>query len=262
MVNWLGHYIPGRSPIHKLDPRVKIVGLVLYSVALLTAPTATATVVLGASIVPAIFLSGLAPSFIWRQLRPILLFLMAIFAFQAAVTPGEVIARVGPIGVTREGINYGFLGGARVSYLLLAAALLTATTDPLTLADGLEKLLRPGEKLGLPAAELALMLTMALRFVPTLLDEAERIMRAQLARGASFQGGKIKSLMPLIIPLFVSAFQRAEALAEAMEARGYQSGKGRTRMRELHFTRGDGLFLLTNVLLAFGSLYYRLKFGR
>ncbi|CEP68012.1 ABC/ECF transporter, transmembrane component [Moorella glycerini] len=257
----LGQYIPGTSSIHHLDPRSKLLGLLLYGIALLAAPTGMAASLTGATILPVIILAGLPPAFIWRQLRPLIVFLLIIFIFQVAFTPGEVMAAVGPVRITREGLNYGLLALARVFFLVLAAAVLMATTDPLALADGLERLLRPGQRLGLPAGELALMLTLALRFVPTLLEEAERIMRAQVARGATFQGSKIKNLMPLVIPLFVSAFRRAEGLAEAMEARAYRGSQGRTRMRELHFKAADYLFLLLAGLLAAGSAYYRLRFG-
>jgi energy-coupling factor transport system permease protein len=261
MLSELGQYVPGASSIHRLDPRSKLAGLVLYGIALLTAPTGIAASLAGATIIPVIILAGVPPAFIWRQLKPLVVFLVIIFIFQAALTPGQVIAGVGPVGVTREGLNYGLLALARVFFLVLAASVLMATTDPLALADGLERLLRPGQVLGLPAGELALMLTLALRFVPTLLEEAERIRRAQVARGATFRGSNIKNLMPLIIPLFISAFRRAEGLAEAMEARAYRGSQGRTRMRELHFRAADYLFLLLAGLLAAGSAYYRLRFG-
>lgn len=254
----LGQYIPGTSTIHRLDPRTKLLSLFLYGVAILLAPTGTAALIAGSIILPLIVLAGLTPAFIWRQMRPLLIFMVIVFAFQAALTPGATLAYVGPVGITREGLNLGLMALARVFYLVLAAALLTATTDPLSLADGLERLLRPGQKVGLPAQELALMLTLALRFIPTMLEEAERIMRAQMARGATFRGSKIKNLMPLIIPLFVSAFRRAEGLAEAMEARAYQGGKGRTRMRELNLRQADYFFFLMAIVLVAGSLSYRL----
>lgn len=257
----LGQYIPGVSAIHRLDPRAKLLGLLLYGLALLVAPTGLAALLTGAIILPLVTVAGLAPVFIWRQLRPLAIFLVLVFALQAALTPGKVIAYFGPLTITQEGLNLGLLALARIFFLVLAAALLTATTDPLGLADGLERLLAPGRNLGLPAQELALMLTLALRFVPTLLAEAERIMRAQMARGATFRGFQVKNLMPLIIPLFVSAFRRAEGLAEAMEARAYQGGQKRTRMRELKLRPADYIFLLLAVALAAGAIYYRFRYG-
>ncbi|WP_258358879.1 energy-coupling factor transporter transmembrane component T family protein [Moorella sulfitireducens] len=257
----LGQYIPGTSCIHYLDPRAKLLGLFFYGLALLLAPTGITASLTGAAILPVIVLAGLAPSFIWRQLKPLLVFLVIIFFLQVALTPGEIIAAIGPLRITREGLDYGIMALARVFFLIVAASVLMATTDPLALADGLERLLRPGQRFGLPSVELALMLTLALRFVPTLLEEAERIMRAQVARGATFRGSQVKNLMPLIIPLFISAFRRAEGLAEAMEARAYRGGKGRTRMRELHFKPADYIFLLLAVLLVAGTAYYRLGFG-
>jgi len=257
----LGQYIPGKSYIHRLDPRAKLLGLLLYGAALLLAPTGAAASLSGAVILPVVILAGLPPAYIWRQLRPLVIFMAIIFFFQAALTPGQVVAAAGPLLLTREGLNYGIMALARVFFLVLAASLITATTDPLALADGLERLLRPGQRIGLPAGELALMLTLALRFVPTLLAEAERIMRAQVARGASFRGYQVKNLMPLVIPLFVSAFRRAENLAEAMEARAYQGGRGRTRMRELHFRAPDYLFFFLAVSLVAGVVYYRSQYG-
>ncbi|NLW07828.1 MAG: energy-coupling factor transporter transmembrane protein EcfT [Clostridia bacterium] len=258
MVFELGQYMPGNSAIHRLDPRTKLLSLFFYGVAILLAPNATAALISGSVIFPLIIVAGLRLAFIWRQLRPLLIFMTIVFAFQAVLTPGEALAAVGPAIITREGLNLGLMALARVFYLVLAAALLTATTDPLSLADGLEKLLRPGTRLGLPSQELALMLTLALRFVPTMLEEAERIMRAQMARGASFKGLKVKNLMPLIIPLFISAFRRAEALAEAMEARAYQGGKGRTRMRELALRPADYIFFIFTIMLVGSSFAYRL----
>lgn len=257
----LGQYVPGNSAIHRLDPRAKLLGLFLYGLALLAAPTGGAAILAGSVALPLVLAAGLSPSFIWRQLRPLVIFLALIFFLQLVTTPGTILMHLGPVPLTREGLNLGFLALARVFFLVLAAVLLTATTDPLALADGLERLLAPGQRVGLPSEELALMLTLALRFVPTLLEEAERIMRAQIARGASFRGLQLKNLLPLVIPLFVSAFRRAEGLAEAMEARAYQAGKGRTRMRELNFTATDFVFLLLAGVLAAGSLYYRLKSG-
>ncbi|MDN5362648.1 MAG: energy-coupling factor transport system permease protein [Moorella sp. (in: firmicutes)] len=255
----LGQYIPGNSSIHHLDPRAKLLGLFLYGLALLAAPDGRSAWLVGGIALPVVLTAGLAPAFIWRQFRPLVIFLILIFIFQVVTTPGTALYYLGPLAVTVEGLNLGLLALARVFFLVLAAALLTATTDPLALADGLERLLAPGQRIGLPAQELALMLTLALRFVPTLLEEAERIMRAQMARGASFRGLQVKNLMPLVIPLFVSAFRRAEGLAEAMEARAYQGGSGRTRMRELRMKTADFLCLLLAGALAAGSLYYRLK---
>ncbi|MDK2821178.1 MAG: energy-coupling factor transport system permease protein [Clostridia bacterium] len=229
----------------------------IYAIALLIAPTGAAALVVGLIILLPIIAARLELIFIWRQLRPLIIFLFFVFIFQAVFTPGSTLAFIGPVKITYEGVNLGLLAFVRVVFLVLAATVLTATTAPMSVADGLERLLSPGEKLGLPAHELALMLTLALRFVPTLMGEAERIIKAQMARGASFRGTQIKNLLPLIIPLFISAFRRAEALAEAMESRAYHGGKGRTRMRELKLKTADFLFLVITIFLLAGSLYYR-----
>lgn len=192
--------------------------------------------------------------FLWRQLKPLIFFLVAILTLEALLIPGIELVHMGPLVISREGLYQGLTAAGRVLFLLVAAFLLTATTSPLNLARGLQHLLQPGRKLKLPAEELSLMLTLALRFVPTLLEEAERISKAQAARGFSLEGENLfkkgMGLLPLLVPLFVSTLKRAEDLAQALEARGYQPGSVRTQIRPLKMRWPDYLFLAVNFLLA------------
>ncbi|OTA40087.1 MAG: transporter, partial [Symbiobacterium thermophilum] len=168
---------------------------------------------------------------ILRGLRPILVFLIITALFNLFLTPGEPLLRIGPLVATREGLRLVGVTTTRLLLLVTIASILTLTTSPIRLTDGLEMMLRPLRPIGVPAHELALMMTIALRFIPTLAEEAERIMRAQQARGASFSTGsllaRVRSLVPVLVPLFVAAFRRADELATAMEARGYRGGEGR-----------------------------------
>ncbi|GAW90877.1 cobalt transporter permease protein CbiQ [Calderihabitans maritimus] len=162
-------------------------------------------------------------------------------------TPGQPIFHWGPLTITLEGAKRGVFMSLRLVFLVLIASLLTLTTSPMSLTDGLERMLRPGQKIGIPAHEIAMMMTIALRFIPTLLEETEKIMKAQMARGADFESGnflqRAKSLLPLLVPLFISAFRRADELAVAMEARCYRGGEHRTRMKELKLGRQDYIAL-------------------
>jgi energy-coupling factor transport system permease protein len=167
-------------------------------------------------------------------------------------TKGEVLFSLGPISITKEGISQSVFMALRLILLIVGTSLLTLTTSPIALTDGIESLLSPFRKIGLPSHELAMMMTIALRFIPTLLEETDKIMKAQMARGADFESGNIlnraKSLVPLLVPLFINAFRRADELATAMEARCYRGGEGRTRLNELKFDRKDTTVLLSMVL--------------
>lgn len=239
----VGQYFPGHSALHRLDPRTKILAVVLLSVMVFLPKSWPGYAVTVAFSLFAVLLSGVPLKFILRGLKPILIFLAITVVFNAFLTPGEVVWRIGRLAVTREGLVLSLVAVIRLILLVVGASLLTLTTSPIRLTDGLERLMRPLAPIGVPAHELALMMTIALRFIPTLTEEADRIIRAQSARGGDFQSGnlvrRVKGLIPVMIPLFVAAFRRADELATAMEARGYRGGKGRTRMRELVFTGRD-----------------------
>jgi energy-coupling factor transport system permease protein len=240
----IGQYYPGNSLIHRLDPRTKIITTFAFIVCLFlvrrsgyVAVTALAALLVVVSRVPIRFVA--------RGLRPILFIALLTFFLNALVTPGLPLFSLGPLVITREGLYQGVFLVWRLILLVLITSFLTLTTPPVVLTDGIESLLRPFRRFGVPAHELAMMMTIALRFIPTLLEEAEKIMKAQMARGADFESGNIiqraKNLIPLLIPLFVSAFRRADDLAVAMEARCYHGGENRTRLKELHYHTGDYL---------------------
>ena len=239
----LGQYFPGESWIHKLDARVKIIATLLYIIELFIVDNflgfLIAAVVLGILIA----ISKVPLSFIVRGLKPILILLMFTFALNIFMVNGEVIWSWGFLHITKEGIRTAVFMAVRLILLIIGSSMLTLCTRPLSLTDGIERLLSPFKKIGLPAHEIAMMMTIALRFIPTLLDETDKIMKAQQARGADFESGSLlqraKSLIPILVPLFVSAFRIAQELAMAMEARCYRGGDNRTRMNEMKMQSRD-----------------------
>lgn len=257
----LGQYYPGRSFLHQVDPRTKLLATLAYSILIFLVKEPKGFYLVGGFALLALVASRIPPLTLIRGLRPILVFLVITVAFNALMTPGETLWRWGPFHVTREGLAFGGLMALRLVLLVLVTSLLTLTTTPIALTDGMERLLRPFQRLGLPTAELALMMTIALRFVPTLFDEAQRILRAQQARGARLRVrgplAQMQALLPILVPLFVAAFRRADELAVAMEARGYRGGRGRTRMRELRYTWRDGVTALAVAAFAAGVVYLR-----
>lgn len=249
----IGQHIPGDSVVHRLDPRTKIIGTALLITLLFTVDGFLGYLLAALAIAAVIHRSELPWRFVLRGLRPLLMILLLTVGLNIFLTEGEVVFRFLFLTVTREGIARGLMMGTRLVLLIVGTSLLTLTTSPIQLTDGIESLLGPFRRIGVPAHELAMMMTIALRFIPTLLDETEKIMKAQMARGADFQSGglmqRAKNLVPLLVPLFVSAFRRADELAIAMEARGYRGGQGRTKFRELRFGRIDAVAL--SVAVAF-----------
>lgn len=233
----LGHYIPGRSLLHRLNPRFKLLSLLLFLVALFWLKTLTGMGVVLLLLCILLSLARVPYRYLLRGMRPIMyivLFTLIIYFF--FTKGGVVLLRIGPVTVESLGVMEGLFVVARLIGLVLATLLVTLTTTPLSLTYGLEFFLKPFKFIGLPVAEIAMIMTIALRFIPTLMEESQRLMRAQMARGADFESGnlfrKASNLTPLIVPLFVSAFRRADELALAMEARGYRIGARRTRMHE------------------------------
>ncbi|HHT68410.1 MAG TPA: energy-coupling factor transporter transmembrane protein EcfT [Firmicutes bacterium] len=243
----IGQHIPGDSVIHRLDPRTKILSAMFLIVLLFVVKgfVGYGLVALGLALV--IRASRIPWKFVIRGLRPLMVILVLTLTLHLFMTEGRVIFQVWFLKVTWEGLIRGLMMGTRLVLLILGTSMLTLTTSPMQLTDGIETLLKPGKKIGIPAHELAMMMTIALRFIPTLLEETEKIMKAQMARGADFQSGGImqraRSLIPLLVPLFVNAFRRADDLAIAMEARGYRGGEGRTKLKELKFQRLDAVAL-------------------
>ena len=239
----LGQYFPGTSFLHKLDPRIKIVATMIFIIAIFFAHSLASYALVTAFVALSFAISRLPVKFILKSLKPlwvIIIFTMGVHIF---TTPGDVLWQYGIFHITKEGLYQGALMTARLVFLIVFSSLLTYTTSPIVLTDGIEHLLNPFKRIGVPAHELAMMMTIALRFIPTLIEETDKIMKAQMARGADFESGnlikKIKAMIPLLVPLFVSAFRRANDLAMAMEARCYHGGDNRTQMKPLHYEARD-----------------------
>ena len=239
----LGQYYPGNSPIHKLDPRVKIMATLLYIVALFVIKDFSGFIAAFVMLEAVIIISKVPRRFIWRGLKPVLIIIAFTLAVNLFMVKGEVLWQFGFLHITREGLRTAGFMGIRLVLLIIGSSMLTLTTRPIGLTDGIEALLSPFKKIGLPAHELAMMMTIALRFIPTLLDETDKIMKAQQARGADFESGNIfrraKALIPILVPLFISAFRIAQDLAMAMEARCYGGDVKRTRMNAMKFAKRD-----------------------
>ncbi len=239
----LGQYYPAESAVHSLDPRVKIISALLYLVSLFLVKSIIVFVLPIIFIAAVIIISKVPFNFMTRGLKSIVLLIILTAVVNAFCTPGEVVFSVWKLSLTIEGIQRAFFMAVRLVLLIFGSSLLTLTTKPIALTDGLERLMKPLSKIGVPAHEIAMMMTIALRFIPTLLDETDKIMKAQQARGADFENGgikqKAKALIPLLVPLFVSAFRIAGDLAMAMEARCYHGGEGRTRMNEMKLKSSD-----------------------
>lgn len=240
----LGQYFPENSCIHHLDPRTKILATLLYIIAIFFASSPLSYGILIAFAAIVIGLSRLPVMLVVKSLKPIWIIVLLTMLIHMFTAPGEhVIFTWKFLSVTQEGLDMGLKMAARLILLLLFSSVLTFTTSPIVLTDGIENILRPFRCIGVPAHELAMMMTIALRFIPTLLEETDRIMKAQTARGADFSSGNIlermKNMLPLLVPLFISAFRRADELAVAMEARCYRGGDGRTRMHELAYAGRD-----------------------
>ena len=239
----IGQYYPADSVIHRLDPRTKLAGTLIFIVSIFLFHTipgyAVATVFLAA----AIKISKVPVKFIFKGLKAIFFILLITMVFNMLLTPGEVLWSFGILKITKEGISMAVRMAIRLIYLVIGSSLMTLTTTPNQLTDGLEKSLRPLNKIHVPVHEIAMMMSIALRFIPILLEETDKIMKAQQARGADFESGNIlqraKSMVPILVPLFISAFRRADDLATAMEARCYRGDVGRTRMKEMVYRVQD-----------------------
>lgn len=248
----LGQYYPENSPIHKLDPRVKIIAAVLYIIELFIVKDFSGFLVCAVALGIVVAISRVPLRFIMRGLKPIILILLFTFVLNIFMVDGRILFTIGPLKVTDAGIYTAAFMAIRLILLIIGASLLTLTTTPISLTDGIERLLSPLALIGLPNHEIAMMMSIALRFIPTLLEETDKIMKAQQARGADFESGNIiaraRSLIPILVPLFVSAFRIASDLAMAMEARCYRGGKGRTRMNGMRMKRSDYISIVLMIL--------------
>ncbi len=252
----LGQYFPGNSPIHRLDPRIKIMGTLAFIIELFIVDNFIGFLIAGVALATLIIISKVPISYIMRGLKPILLILVFTFALNIFMVDGTILWQWKFLKITVEGLEIAVFMAIRLVLLLMGSSMLTLCTRPLALTDGIERLLSPFKKIGLPAHDIAMMMTIALRFIPTLLEEADKIMKAQQARGADFESGglmrRAKSLIPILVPLFVSAFRIAQDLAMAMEARCYRGGENRTRMNEMKFKKRD--YIAIALLIVFGAV--------
>lgn len=247
----LGQYYPEQSVIHRLDARTKILGTLLYiiEIFLVNSFAGFGLVILALGIL--IGISKVPVRFIFKGLKAVVFIILLTFVLNLFMFDGTVLWHWKFLTITYEGLYRSCFMALRLILLIIGTSMLTLTTKPMELTDGLEKLLKPFNRLGLPSHEIALMMSIALRFIPTLLEETDKIMKAQQARGADFESGsliqRVKNMIPILIPLFVGSFRIAQDLALAMEARCYHGGVGRTRMKEIVFSRRDGV---AGVLLA------------
>ena len=262
----LGQFFPGHSPIHRLDPRTKLIGLVVYIVALFVAQSWISYAVMLAFLLFTIKISTIPAKSILRGMKPIVMILVFTGVLNLFFTrEGRTLINIADvIIITSGGLGRAVLMMARILMLITGTFLLTYTTSPISLTDGLEALLNPLKKLHVPVHELSMMMCIALRFIPTLIEETDKIMSAQKARGADFENGSLmeraRALIPILVPLFIGAFRRADELATAMECRCYQGGEGRSKMKILRYRRNDmkafgisaGVLILVCALAALG----------
>lgn len=254
----LGQYYQADSVIHKLDPRVKLFGTLIYIISLFCLRGITGLIAATGFLFVIIKISKVPFRFMVKGLKTILILMLITGAFNLFLTPGKPLVQFWIFKITAEGIKNAAVMVIRLTYLILGTSIMTLTTTPNQLTDGMEKSMAPLAKIGIPVHAVAMMMSIALRFIPILIEETDKIMKAQMARGADFESGsllkRVKSMVPLLVPLFISAFRRADDLAMAMEARCYHGGAGRTKMKPLRYEGRDRLAYL--ILLLYLALIF------
>jgi len=257
----LGQYFPGTTVVHRLDPRVKIVMVIVYIAALFIADTAAAYALMIAFLVAAVCLAKIRPKSLFSGFKPLVVIIILTAILNMFYTDGEALFSLWRLTVTREGVFSAVMMVLRILMLVCGTFLLTYTTSPIRLTDGLEGLLSPLKKVRFPVHELSMMMSIALRFIPTLIEETDKIISAQKARGADFTGGNLvkraKALVPILVPLFVSAFRRADELATAMECRCYNNGENRTKLHQLRMHTADWVTLALGAVLLAAAILMR-----
>ena len=255
----LGQYFPGESFVHRLDPRTKMLATLALIAVVFVSNGFAGFILIAAFVLCTAASTGVHLKFLFKGLKPI--FFIIVFTFVLNLffqQTGDVLLQWGLIKITSDGLRMAGFMALRLILLVISSQLLTLTTSPISLTDGLESLMRPFSKIGFPAHEIAMMMSIALRFIPTLMDEADKIMKAQKARGANFETGNLlqraRAMIPLLVPLFVGAFRRADELALAMDARCYRGGAGRTRMNQLKYTHRDAIAACAIIALFVGVI--------
>ena len=258
----LGQYYPTDSVLHRLDPRTKLFGTLVYIVTLFLADSLFGYAAAALFLVLAIKLSNVPVKFMVRGLKAIVFLLLISVSFNLFLTPGTPIFKIGFLQMTWEGLELATFMAVRLIFLVMGTTILTLTTTPNQLTDGLEKSLGFLNRVGVPVHEVSMMMSIALRFIPILVEETDKIMKAQMARGADFESGnliqKAKAMVPLLVPLFISAFRRATDLAMAMEARCYRGGEGRTKMKPLHYEGRDKKTYAVYLVYFLASLAFKI----
>lgn len=257
----LGQFFPGQSVLHRLDPRTKIILLFTLLIFVLAAEGWASYALLTFVTIVLIFLSQVPPLTVIKSVKPLAWLILFTLLIHCVSGDGEVLAKIYVFKVTTEGIIDGLQISLRLILLILLSSLLTFTTSPLKLTDATEKILSPLKKIGVPAHEIAMMMTIAIRFVPTLIEETDKIIKAQKSRGLDFESGgivkRLRSMIPILVPLFLSSFRRADELALAMEARCYRGGEGRTHMKELRLTNLDFVATIVVAIIGVGIFFLR-----
>ena len=259
----IGQYYPSDSILHRLDPRVKFVGTLVYIISLFVVDSFVGYAFAGLVLAALIALSRVPVRFMVKGLRPVLFILLIMMAFHLFLTPGTYIWQWRFLHISKEGILIAIKTGIRLTLLVMGSSVMTLTTTPNELTDGLERLFWPLRRLHVPVHEIAMMMSIALRFIPILMEETDKIMKAQMSRGADFESGnlirRVRNMIPLLVPLFVSAFRRAGDLALAMESRCYHGGEGRTQMKPLVYVRRDYLAYLCIALYLAACIALRIR---
>lgn len=258
----IGQYFPGDSYVHKLDPRTKIILTFTYIFILFFVKTFTAYAFAFLYLYAVTKIAKIPFKMLFKGIKSLMFILILTVGLNIFMVKGETLFQIGPLTATKEGVRYAFFMATRLALMVMGSGIMTLTTSPIRLTDGIEKILNPLRKIGVPSHEIAMMMTIALRFIPTLMDETDKIMKAQKARGANFEEGNLfkraKALVPILIPLFINSFRRADELANAMEARLYRGGEGRTKLKELKYESRD--FVTYAVVLSYFALMILLNF--
>lgn len=257
----IGQYVPADSFVHRLDPRVKIILSIFFVIDLFLINDFKGYIVIIPFTMFIIWISKLKFKYVYKGLKPIFVLLIITALLNLLMYHGKtVVFSWSFITIYKEGIYTAVFMTLRLIFLIVGTSILTLTTSPIELTDAIERMLNPLKKVGVPAHEFAMMMTIALRFIPTLIDETDKIMKAQMARGADFETGNIfskaKNLIPLLVPLFISSFRRADDLAMAMDSRCYRGGKGRTKMKQLKMTYRDSIAIIVFIVLSFIAISF------
>lgn len=245
----IGQYLPFDTFIHRLDPRVKLIGVFAYIITVFFVEDFVSFIPFALLLVAMLFIAKIPIKSVFKSLKPLLFIIIVTALINLFTAPGNVIFNIGPLTITDEGVYRTLFTVIRLILIILTTSILTYTTSPMELTDGLEKLFSPLKRFGFPAGELAMMISISLRFIPTLFDEANKIRMAQMARGADFESGNIinraTAMIPLLVPLFINAFKRSDELATAMEARMYRIGEERTKLNEVFMDKTDYITLFS-----------------